>query len=87
MRLLLDTRATDIDPADRHGHASRRADGTSELLGYDALVVGTGAVPVRPPIDGLDRLGAADGVHLLHSMGDTLALDRTTEPTTGRRRR
>jgi hypothetical protein len=36
--------------------------------------VGTGAVPVRPPIGGLsgpDALGPADGVHLLHSMGDT----------------
>jgi NADPH-dependent 2,4-dienoyl-CoA reductase/sulfur reductase-like enzyme/protein-tyrosine-phosphatase len=31
-------------------------------------------VPVRPPIEGLDDLGPADGVHLLHSMGDTFAL-------------
>ena len=45
-------------------------------------MVGTGALPVRPPISGLDgpdALGPADGVHLLHSMGDTFALQRTLE--------
>ena len=45
-------------------------------------MVGTGAVPVRPPISGLsgpDALGPDDGVHLLHSMGDTFAVMRTLE--------
>jgi NADPH-dependent 2,4-dienoyl-CoA reductase/sulfur reductase-like enzyme len=58
------------------------ADGTEELLAYDRLIVGTGALPVRPPIAGLagpDALGADDGVHLLHSMDDTFAIMRTLE--------
>ncbi len=73
MRLWLDTTARRIDPAARKLLVSS-ADGTEELLSYDKLMVGTGAVPVLPPISGLsgpDALGAADGVHLLHSMGDT----------------
>src|ERR671936_780688 len=49
------------------------ADRGEEVLGYDKLVIGTGAVPVRPPVSGLDELGPDDGVHLLHSMGDTFA--------------
>ena len=50
--------------------------------GGDADIIGTGAVPVRPPIGGRTRpgaLGAGDGVHLLHSMGDTFAVMRTLE--------
>jgi NADPH-dependent 2,4-dienoyl-CoA reductase/sulfur reductase-like enzyme len=73
MRLRLDTFATDIDVAGRR-LLLRQTDGRRSFLDYDELVVGTGALPVRPPIAGLDELGAADGVHLLHSMGDTFAL-------------
>jgi len=39
--------------------------------------VGTGAISARPPIRGFsgpDTLGPADGVHLLHTMGDTFAV-------------
>jgi NADPH-dependent 2,4-dienoyl-CoA reductase/sulfur reductase-like enzyme len=81
MNLRLDTTARRIDVAGRKLLVTA-ADGTGELLGYDRLIVGTGAVPVRPPISGLDgpgALGADDGVHLLHSMGDTFAVMRTLE--------
>jgi NADPH-dependent 2,4-dienoyl-CoA reductase/sulfur reductase-like enzyme len=78
MRLRLDTFATDIDVAG-HRLLLRDPDGGQSSLDYDELVVGTGALPVRPPIAGLDELGAADGVHLLHTMGDTFALTDTLD--------
>ena len=73
MRLRLDTTARRIDVPARKLLVST-AGGADELVSYDKLIIGTGAVPVRPPISGLDQLGPADGVHLLHSMGDTFAL-------------
>ena len=79
MWLRLDTTARRIDVAARKLLVTS-PDGGGELLGYDKLIVGTGAVPVRPPISGLarpDALGPDDGVHLLHSMGDTFAVMRT----------
>ncbi len=81
MRLRLDTTARRIDVPGRKLLITT-TDGGGELLGYDKLVIGTGAVPVRPPIGGLtgtDALGPGDGVHLLHSMGDTFAVMATLE--------
>ncbi|HEX9352767.1 MAG TPA: FAD-dependent oxidoreductase [Streptosporangiaceae bacterium] len=78
MKLRLDTTARRIDVAGRKLLVTS-AGGAEELVSYDKLVIGTGAVPSRPPIGGLDQLGPAEGVHLLHSMGDTFALIRTLE--------
>ncbi len=78
MKLRLNASATSIDVAGRRVTLHERG-GDKTWLEYDELVVGTGAVPVRPAIEGLDRLGVEDGVHLLHSMGDTFALDRSLQ--------
>ena len=83
MRLRLDTTARRIDAGARKLLVTG-PDGAEDVLGYDKLIVGTGAVPIRPPIGGLTgpaALGPDDGVHLLHSMGDTFAVMRTLETT------
>ena len=77
MTLRLDTVARRID-AEAH-RIALGASNDGECLDYDALVIATGALPVKPPIAGLDHLGPREGVHLLHSMGDTFALMQTLE--------
>jgi len=76
MEVRIETRATRINVAE-HTLDILDPAGNPGRLPYDALIVGTGAVSARPPIAGLqgpDALGPADGVHLLHSMGDTFAV-------------
>ncbi|WP_300595160.1 FAD-dependent oxidoreductase [Microbacterium sp.] len=75
MQLWLDTLATRIDAASRR-LTVRDAAGTESEIAYDELIVGTGALPSHAGIEGLDRLGPTDGVHVIHSMGDTFALER-----------
>jgi NADPH-dependent 2,4-dienoyl-CoA reductase/sulfur reductase-like enzyme len=74
--LLTDTTARRIDVA-AHQVTATGPDGTETNVRYDRLVVATGALPARPPIDGLDRHGPGDGVHLLHTIGDTHAIMET----------
>ncbi len=75
MNLRLNTFATGIDVAGQ-SLAVRTPDGGTEDLPYDELIVGTGALPSHAGITGLDLLTPKDGVHVIHSMGDTFALDR-----------
>ncbi|WP_019178991.1 FAD-dependent oxidoreductase [Microbacterium yannicii] len=74
MTLRLDTLATRIDAGARRLNV-QDASGESSLS-YDELIVGTGALPAFAGIRGLDSLGPDDGVHVIHSIGDTFALER-----------
>ncbi|WP_329555177.1 FAD-dependent oxidoreductase [Streptomyces sp. NBC_00696] len=76
MEVRTNTLATSIDVTGKRVMV-RDGTGSIEQLPYDALIVGTGAVSSRPPIEGLtgpDPLGPQDGVHLLHNMGDTFGV-------------
>ena len=74
VRLLLEHRATRLDPAARRV-VVRDPRGTETRLAYDKLVMGTGAVSVAPRLPGLEL----PGVFLLRWMGDALALHEFIE--------
>jgi NADPH-dependent 2,4-dienoyl-CoA reductase/sulfur reductase-like enzyme len=78
MALRLETTARRIDVAGRKLVVTGPG-GHEDVVAWDQLVIGTGAVPARPPVAGLDALGPGDGVHLLHSMDDTFAVMHTLE--------
>jgi NADPH-dependent 2,4-dienoyl-CoA reductase/sulfur reductase-like enzyme len=79
IQLLLEHTARVIDAARKQVTATENGDGSERTLAYDRLVVATGAVPVRPPTEGLDL----DGVHVLHTMGDTFALHQAVTAGAG----
>ena len=74
IRLLLEHTAHAIDPA---GKTVTVVDsgGRSRQIAYDKLVIGTGAVPARPPISGLEQ----PGVFFLRTMADGFALHQPLE--------
>ena len=69
IRLLLDHRALGIDPASRRVRIASSG-GKVRSIGYDRLLIATGARSVRPPIEGLD----APGVFFLRWMADGFAI-------------
>ena len=77
LNLRLEHRATAIDTGAHTVTATTH--GQTKTLEYDRLVIGTGAVPAIPPINGLDHLGPGDGVHVLHSMEDMFAVIASIE--------
>ncbi|PSR20478.1 MAG: CoA-disulfide reductase [Sulfobacillus acidophilus] len=69
IRVRLNTRALAIDPAS-HTVQVQTEGQAPEMIRYDKLVIGTGAVPIQPPIPGVDQLG----VFRLHSMDDSFGV-------------
>jgi 3-phenylpropionate/trans-cinnamate dioxygenase ferredoxin reductase subunit len=64
--------ARSLHPGDRY---VRLSGGASEIT-YQRCILATGAQPVRPPIPGADQ----DGVHLLRTVTDALALRAAAAP-------
>ncbi len=73
-------KANHIDVSRKTVSATDR-DGEVVTHGYDALVIGTGASPVVPPIEGLDLTG----VFPLHTMEDSFAIHDFIESAKPRR--
>jgi NADPH-dependent 2,4-dienoyl-CoA reductase/sulfur reductase-like enzyme len=69
IQLLMNHTAQTLDPMNQSVTVVD-AEGQSKTLSYNKLVIGTGAVPTRPQIDGL----YLSGVYLLRSMTDSFAV-------------
>jgi NADPH-dependent 2,4-dienoyl-CoA reductase/sulfur reductase-like enzyme len=71
IKLLMDRWAESIDPLQKTVTVTA-LDGTTEILAYDKLIVGTGGTSVRPPIAGIDL----PGVYPLRWMKDSFAVQQ-----------
>ncbi len=69
IRLLLDHRATSIDPAEKTVSVAGRGAGPRKLT-YNRLIIATGAQSIRPNIEGIEL----PGVFLLRWMDDGFAM-------------
>jgi NADPH-dependent 2,4-dienoyl-CoA reductase/sulfur reductase-like enzyme len=69
IRVLLDHHAESIDPTSKHVRI-KSSGGRVLEIGYDKLLIATGAESVKPPITGLD----ADGVFFLRWMADSFTV-------------
>jgi len=80
--LRLHTRVTGVDAASRRVHlaAGQRGVPLRESLDYDALVVASGADPVRPPVPGLDE----HRVFTIRSLDEAIELRRLLDSGTVR---
>lgn len=74
IELLPNCTAEKVDPA-RKTVTVRRQDGSRDEMRYDKLLIGTGARPVHPPIEGFNTRG----VFPLHTMEDSFAVHRYLE--------
>lgn len=64
------TEAVEIRPGERVVIARDRQTGETSKIGYDRLVIATGAVPLRPPLPGIER----QNIFVLRSLTDGLRL-------------
>ncbi len=71
IELLTNHTAQSFDPSRKQVSAFDDA-GREKTMGYDRLIIATGARPVIPPIPGMDQ----PGVHPLHTMEDSFRVNR-----------
>jgi NADPH-dependent 2,4-dienoyl-CoA reductase/sulfur reductase-like enzyme len=79
--LRLRTEAVEIDLAGGRVRVRDVEGGTERWEHYDDLMIGTGAVPVRPRLPGAD----AEGIHGVQVLGDGVAIRRALEERAPRR--
>ena len=80
MDVRVNTEAVGID-RQRKVVSLRHADGTATDESYDALILSTGAAPLRPPIPGIDR----PGHFVIRSVPDALTIEKWVSTRAHRR--